>query len=59
MHSQKNIKLCQELSTDVPPYPSKSACLNFPKPKAFYINYCSPLNRTRFDVEDVPSKQDS
>jgi hypothetical protein len=34
---------CQKLSTDVPLYPNKSAFLNFPKPNAFCVNYCSPL----------------
>ena len=35
--------ICQELSRDVPPYPTKNAYLNFPNPKAFYMNYCSQL----------------
>ena len=34
---------CQELSRDVPPYPTKNAYLNFPNPKAFYMNNCSQL----------------
>ena len=35
--------MSENVYRDVPAYPSKSVCLYFPKPKAFYVNYCSPL----------------